>query len=121
MNWGEFWDGDRRSFTGAISVKPDYHLNVSLNYTRNNLELQNGTSRTHLFGTRVIYGFSPRSFFNAFVQYNSATREVSTNIRFNIMYRPLSDLYLVYNDRRDTGNQPLERAFILKVTRLLTF
>ena len=91
VNWGEFWDGTRRSFGGGLSVKPDYHLNVSLNYTRNDLELSNGTSNTHLFGARVVYGFSPRSFFNAFLQYNSATREVSTNIRFNIMYKPLSD------------------------------
>jgi hypothetical protein len=121
VNWGEFWDGTRRSFSGGLSVKPDHHLNVSLNYTRNHLDLLNGTSDTHLFGTRVVYGFSPRSFFNAFLQYNSATREVSTNIRFNIMYKPLSDLYLVYNDRRDTTNQPMERAFIVKVTRLLTF
>ena len=121
MNWGEFWDGTRRSFSGGLSVKPDHHLNVSLNYTRNHLELLNGTSDTHLFGTRIVYGFSPRSFFNAFLQYNSATREVSTNIRFNIMYKPLSDLYVVYNDRRDTTNQPMERAFIVKLTRLLTF
>ena len=95
---------------------------MSLNYTRNHLELLNGTSNTHLFGTRVVYGFSPRSFFNAFLQYNSATREVSTNIRFNLMYKPLSDLYVVYNDRRDTTlGQPMERAFIVKLTRLLTF
>ena len=121
VNWGEFWDGTRRSFGGGLSVKPDYHLNVSLTYTRNDLELSNGTSNTHLFGTRVVYGFSPRSFFNAFLQYNSATREVSTNIRFNLMYKPLSDIYIVYNDRRDTTNEPIERAFIVKVTRLLTF
>jgi hypothetical protein len=121
VDWGEFWDGDRRSFGGGISVKPDYHLNVSLNYTRDNLQLANGASKTHLFGTRVVYAFSPRSFFNAFLQYNSQTREVSTNIRFNIMYKPLSDVYIVYNDRRDTGNEPLERAFIVKITRLLTF
>jgi uncharacterized protein DUF5916 len=121
-DWGEFWDGTRRSFGGSLSVKPNYHLNLSLNYSRNNLELANGAAITNLVGTRIVYGFSPRSFFNAFLQYNSATREVSTNIRFNIMYRPLSDVYIVYNDRRDTSlGQPMERAFIVKVTRLWTF
>ena len=30
-------------------------------------------------------------------------------------------IYIVYNDRRDTTNEPIERAFIVKVTRLLTF
>jgi hypothetical protein len=121
-NWGEFWDGHRRSFGGGISVKPDYHLNVTLNYSRNNLDLLNGTSKTHLVGTRIVYSFSPRSFFNAFLQYNSSSHEVSTNIRYNITYKPLSDVYIVYNDRRDTAlGQPMERAFIVKVTRLLTF
>jgi hypothetical protein len=122
VDWGEFWDGDRRSWSGGISVKPDYHLNVSVNYSRNRIALHNGTATTNLVGARVVYGFSPRSFFNAFLQYNSATREVSTNVRFNIMYKPLSDVYIVYNDRRDTAlGQPQERAFIVKVTRLLTF
>jgi hypothetical protein len=122
MDWGEFWDGTRRSFGGSVSVKPNYHLNLSLNYNRDTLELANGTAVSNLVGTRIVYGFSPRSFFNAFVQYNSASREVSTNIRFNIMYRPLSDLYIVYNDRRDSSiGEPLERAFIVKLTRLVTF
>jgi hypothetical protein len=122
VDWGEFWDGTRRSLGGSVSVKPNYHLNVSFNYSRNNLDLGNGKAVTNLVGTRIVYGFSPRSFFNAFVQYNSSTREVSTNIRFNIMYRPLSDVYIVYNDRRDTSlGQPMERALIVKVTRLWTF
>jgi hypothetical protein len=121
-DWGEFWDGTRKSFGGNVSVKPNYHLNLSVNYTRNNLELANGTSISNLVGTRVVYGFSPRSFFNAFLQYNSSTREISTNLRFNIMYKPLSDVYVVYNDRRDTTlGEPIGREFIVKVTRLLTF
>ena len=121
-NWGEFWDGQRKSFGGGLSVKPDYHLNVSLTYSRDHLDLVNGLSATNLIGTRIVYGFSPRSFFNAFLQYNSATREVSTNMRFNIMYKPLSDVYIVYNDRRNTSiGEPLERSFIVKITRLLTF
>jgi hypothetical protein len=122
VDWGEFWDGTRQSFGGSVSVKPSYHLNVSLNYTRNNLALLNGTADSDLVGARIVYGFNPRSFVNAFLQYNSSTREISTNIRFNIMYKPLSDVYIVYNDRRDTAlGQPQERAFIVKVTRLLTF
>jgi hypothetical protein len=35
---------------------------------------------------------------------------------------PLSDIYIVYNDRRDTtGGQMVERALIVKVTNLFTF
>jgi hypothetical protein len=47
---------------------------------------------------------------------------VSSNIRFNITHHPLSDLDLVYNDRRDTMNgQLVERAFIVKLTNLFSF
>jgi hypothetical protein len=122
INWGEFWDGRSRSMTAGVAVKPVYRFNAAFNYTRNLVKFPVGSSMTDLAGARFIYGFSPRSFINAFFQYNSETHEVSTNIRFNITYRPLSDIYLVYNDRRNSrGNELLERAFIVKVTNLFSF
>jgi hypothetical protein len=37
-------------------------------------------------------------------------------------HHPLSDIYIVYNDRRDTtGGQLVERALIVKVTNLFAF
>jgi len=36
-------------------------------------------------------------------QYNSSTHEISNNIRFNFIYRPGSDLYIVYNELAQTG------------------
>ena len=112
----------RRSSTVGLALKPNYHLNLTLNYTQNVVRLVNGASRNNLIGTRFAYGFSPKSFFNTFIQYNGDTHELSTNIRFNITYRPLSDLFLVYNDRRSTStHQPIERAFIVKIANLFTF
>ena len=36
-------------------------------------------------------------------QYNSSTQQWSTSARFNCIYRPGSDLYIVYDEvRRDT-------------------
>jgi hypothetical protein len=122
INWGEFWHGRRRSLTGGLALKPHYRFNATFEYTRNVVELPSGLSTTDLVGARFLYGFSPRSFVNAFFQYNSETHEVSTNIRFNLTYRPLSDIYLVYNDRRSSqGNELMERALIVKVTNLLNF
>jgi hypothetical protein len=73
-------------------------------------------------GTRFTYAFTPRSFLNAFIQYNADTHQISSNIRFDLTHHPLSDLYLVYNDRRDTvTGQLLERAFIVKLTNLFNF
>jgi len=119
---GEFWNGRRKSYGGSLSWRPDYRLNVTLDYSRNDVTLPNGDFTTDLLGMRWLWGFSPVAFLNAFFQYNTDTHEVSSNIRFNIIHHPLSDLYLVYNDRRNTdAGQLVERAFIVKLTNLFNF
>jgi hypothetical protein len=70
----------------------------------------------------VNYNFSTRAFLNALVQYNTDARELSANVRFDIIYRPLSDFFLVYNDRRDsTTGTLIDRAVIAKLTYLMAF
>ena len=119
---GEFWNGHQVSTNQGLSLKPSYHLNIDLSYNRNRVTLPNGKFTTNLVGSRMLYAFTSRMFLNAFVQYHTDTHQVSSNVRFNVTYRPLSDIYLVWNDRRDTtSHQLLERAFIVKVTRLLNF
>ncbi len=120
--WGEFWNGRNRSFSAGVDYTPNYRVNVDLSYSRNDVTLPNGNFITQLVGARVLYGFSPRAFFNAFIQYNADTHQVSSNLRFNFTHRPLSDIYIVYNDRRETtGGELVERAFIVKVTNLFNF
>jgi hypothetical protein len=120
--WGQFWNGRNKSVGGTIIWRPNYHFNLDLSYNRNSVKLTEGSFTTDLVGLRFLYAFTPRAFFNAFLQYNADTHQVSSNIRFNIIHHPLSDLYLVYNDRRDTTNgQLVERAFIVKLTNLFNF
>ena len=70
----------------------------------------------------MLYAFTPRAFFNAFLQYNADTRQVSSNIRFNITYRPLSDIYVVYNDTRDGARkEAVGRSLVIKLTRMVDF
>ncbi len=120
--WGEFWDGGIRSMRGAVTLRPNRHVNLELVYDRSRVELSGRSSTSDLAGARFLYAFTPRAFLNAFFQYNGATDEFSSNIRFNLRYRALSDIYVVYNDRRDTRRgHPVERAFIVKVTNLINF
>jgi len=61
-------------------------------------------------------------FLNALLQYNTDARQWSSNIRFNIIHRPLSDFFFVYNDRRDTVSDALvDRALIAKMTYMMAF
>jgi hypothetical protein len=122
FNNGEFWDGRRKSVSGAFAWHPNAHLGVDLSYSRNRVNLPLGNFTTELVGSRIVYGFNARAFLNAFIQYNADTRQVSSNIRFDFIHHPLSHLYIVYNDRRDTlSGQLLERALILKLTNLFNF
>lgn len=57
-------------------------------------------------------------------QYNTSTHEVSNNIRFNVIYRPGSDIYVVYNDLSQTGLPAdifgkKDRQLVVKATYLL--
>ena len=83
VEWGGFWDGDRISFGGGLSLKPYYRWSLGLDYNHNRVTLPRGDFTTDLMGARFIYGFSPYAFFNAFVQYNADTNRVSSNVRFN--------------------------------------
>ena len=83
------------------------------------------TSRTHLFGSRVTYTVTPMMFVSALVQYNSDVNAVSTNARLRWEYQPGSELFVVYNEERNTlapGFPNLaNRAFIVKFNRLFRF
>ncbi len=120
--WGEFWNGTRQSFVSTLNVRPNYHLGLELNYNGNWVDLPNGSFAANIVGARFTYAFTSRAFLNTFLQYNADAHEFSSNIRFNIIHRPLSDLYLVYNDRRNTASgQVMERAFTVKLTNLFNF
>ena len=122
INLGEFWNGHRKSVGGAVGFRPNYHMNINVNYSHNRVSLPNGSFQTTLVGARLLYGFSPRVFLNSFVQYNADTHRVSSNIRFNFIHRPRSDLYVVYNDLRNTRNgQLVERTLTVKLTNLFSF
>ena len=92
------------------------------------IDLPGGVSfHTDLASLRVDTSFSTRMFLNAFIQYNSVTHQILSNIRYDFIHHPLSDIFLVYNDTRfqnvlqPTAAQIPSRALILKVTHLLSF
>ena len=45
---------------------------------------------------------SPRMFASALVQYNSGNNAVTANVRLRWEYQPGSELFVVYNEERDT-------------------
>ena len=119
---GQFYDGYRRGYEFGTTVRTNEHFNVSGNVAFNDIELSQGAFTTTLVTGRVNYFFNTKVFLNALLQYNTDARQWSSNVRFNLIHRPLSDIFLVYNERREsrTGNL-MDRALVAKMTYLIAF
>ena len=116
---GEYWTGEQRLLTGGVRVRLNEHVAASANLTRNLIELPQGTFAASLARFRLDWSFTPRMFLNAFVQYNGEADAWLSNIRFNLIHRPLSDIYVVWNETRLRGDT--HRALMLKYTHLIAF
>ena len=126
LEHGSFYNGDRTALSigrGRLALSPRFSVEPS--YTINRVSLAQGSFTQHLAGSRVIYTMSPRMFASALVQYNSAINAVTANVRLRWEYQPGSELFVVYNDERDTRARGFPelatRAVIVKVNRLFRF
>ncbi len=99
----EFYGGTRRSLSYAVGARATSQLSSELQYNRNDVKMPWGNFLVNLATLRVDYTFSPRMTIRSLTQYNTSTNEISNNIRFNLIHRPGSDLFIVYNDLRQTG------------------
>ncbi|HYW49787.1 MAG TPA: DUF5916 domain-containing protein, partial [Gemmatimonadaceae bacterium] len=119
---GDFYTGSRRSVGGGLNWRVAPSLGIETSYQRNDIRLASGDFVANLAGLRVRYAWSTTLLGAAFVQYNTQTRAFSTNARLNWRWAPLSDVFLVYTDRRDSESWAQnERSVALKVTRMLAF
>ena len=123
---GSLYDGTKTTIglsTGRATLSP--RLSFEPTFSVNDVDLPQGAFVATLVGSRVTYTMTPLMFASALVQYNSDARNVSANVRLRWEYRPGSELFVVYNEERDTlarGVPDLRnRAFIVKVNRLLRF
>jgi hypothetical protein len=118
---GDFWDGTRYGFTAGGRVRANAHLATTINFTRDMIDAPGASFNTNLLSLRVDGSFTTRMFLNAFIQYNSVSHEVLSNIRFNVIHHPLSDLFVVYNESHPTVTAPVSRAVIVKMTQMISF
>ena len=128
---GAFYGGTKSAvgFGGGplglrIELTPQFSFEPGLSI--NWIDLPQGSFTTQLVTTRATYTLTPEMFVSALIQYNSSNDVLATNIRLRWEYQPGSELFIVYNEQRDTlapGSFPeLEhRAVIVKVNRLFRF
>ena len=107
----------RINIRSQLSIEPS----VSVNW----VDLAEGAFTTSLVGSRVTYTMTPLMFVSALLQYNSSSHAVAANVRLRWEYRPGSELFVVFNEQRDTLVRQFpalaNRAVIVKINRLVRF
>ena len=86
-----------RSIRITSTATPAPIATVELSMTRNTGNLPGGDFTQELFGGRLRLNFSPDLEFSSFVQYDNETRQLGANTRLRWTFKPLGDLFVVYN------------------------
>jgi hypothetical protein len=131
---GTFYDGTKTTLTvgggfggfggGRVELTPQLSLEpgLSLNW----VDLPQGRFNTTLVTTRTTYTMTPLMFVSALIQYNSSNSTLGANVRLRWEYQPGSELFVVYNEERDTLTprpfpELATRSFVVKINRLFRF
>ena len=123
---GGFWNGTQNTIKGGVVYRPSYRLTFDIALQRSDITLPQPMHDfvTNLVTSRIGYAFNTRTFLDTLLQYNTDLKQFSANIRFDLIHRPLSDLFVVYNEQQLT-NEPTPvnagRGFIVKYTHMLAF
>ena len=115
----DFWTGTRTNPGGSLRFRLNAHLAASGSYSRDNVSLPEGSFVDDLATFRLDWSLSMRMFLNAFVQYNGSNDTWFSNVRFNLIHRPLSDIFVVWNQKRSPSE--IQHGLILKYTHLIAF
>jgi len=118
-----FYGGTRSDIDVTLGLRATSRASAELSVQRNDVDLPWGAFVVNLGILKVDYTLSPAMTVRSLSQYNSSTRQFSTSIRYNFIYKPGSDLYIVYDGlqgnlpgRPDVRNQQL----VIKMTYLMS-
>ncbi len=106
-DFGYFYDGTRYSFSVSPTWSVSQHLELSSDFQYNavNLPKRDQTFRATIVRLRVKYNLNTRFFMSTFAQWNSFGERITLNFRLRYNPKDGNDLYLVYNENLEYGNE----------------
>ncbi len=122
INVGEFFGGDRRSYVLSSYVRLSRHLLTEFQWNYNDVTLPQGDFTATIYTVRLDAAFSPDLRLNTLAQYNEAAQLAGINVRFNWIYKPGANLFVVYNHNWDAptfnARETARRELIVKFNYL---
>ena len=119
VEFGEFYSGTIRGFSIDAIARPSAKLSIEPFIEFNRITLLGEEFDANAFGGRVGYSFSTILFAKLFSQWSTDRDVLSANFLINYIYRPGSDIYLVFDqsyDTRDGGFKLLGWTVVGKMT-----
>ncbi len=101
---GGFFGGDIVTVRPSISARHGETFNLSLSYSRNDIDLPSASVTTNLTSVRVAYNFSPRLFAQSLLQHNDSADLWSINFRVGWLQDANTGLFFVYNETDGIGS-----------------
>ncbi len=128
---GGYFDGSmiQAAFMPNWSISSSITLGGAYLYSHVNLQDRDQRYISHIGRLKTLVMFSTRLSLSAFIQYNSDTRNIGSNVRFRYNPREGNDLWIVYNEdtntdlRREIPYRPrlAGRTLMLKYTYTFRF
>ena len=119
--FGGFFGGDISTVEPRIRARYSETFNMSLSYSRNDIDLPLGSTITNLTSVRAAYNVSPRVFVQSLLQHNDSDNLWSVNFRFGWLQDANTGLFVVYNEIEGIGHivpNGAGRSLILKYSYL---
>ncbi len=116
-----FFGGTLRAAAISVTASPSPAFTATVSQRRSDVDVPTGSFVSNITSLRAAYSFSTKLSTNLLVQYNSLDRVFSTNLRFNFIHRPGSDLFLVFTEARGTDQRLWDltsRGMVMKLTYL---
>ena len=126
LEWGTFYNGDRTTISSGLRLAPSVKAAFTADFEYNGLRdlgLNSEDLDTRLITLGGRFAANPRTQISAFYQHNSFDDSGRWNVRFSWEYRPLSFIYLVFNDGRfeDSNSSIAEQQLVTKLTFIKQF
>ncbi|MEM7349643.1 MAG: DUF5916 domain-containing protein [Acidobacteriota bacterium] len=122
VRWSGFFDGDRFSVEATLGVRPNRFLRSETGWEYNDVELPGGAFSATVVRQRLSLAWNPRLRADTLLQYNDLDQLFAANLRFNWIYKPGADLFVVFNQTWDAPSlgdlEQRDRQVIVKFTYL---
>ena len=124
-SYEDYYTGTRLFIGPGLKLKNFKRIRTDLDFGYHHVELPDGNFDIRTAGCHFYYFFSTRIYIKAYLQWNddqranAGDRIALSNILLRWIYKPGSDIYLVFNEGwklGDTGNRMTNRSVLLKWT-----